>query len=212
MHFTRGIILRVEDFRERDERVTLYTKDFGKVSVVAKGAKRIEAKLRGSLDIFNLVEITFVEGQNFNILTNVDLLTSFSSVTKNPHAYRSGISVLKVVDYIFDENIKDEPFFEDLHYAVKRIDEYSLAEESLSRLYSWLLLKKFQMKILENQGYESGVPVSGNSLTLLKMLQGEEEVDGVKLSRGDLINIESSFARIFSYIFNYKLHAWIPIT
>ena len=68
------------------------------------------------------------------------------------------------------------------------------------------------MKILENQGYESGVPVSGNSLTLLKMLQGEEEVDGVKLSRGDLINIESSFARIFSYIFNYKLHAWIPIT
>ena len=57
MYTARGIILKREDFREWDERVFLYTREFGKMSVVAKGTKRIEAKLRGNLDIFNFVDI-----------------------------------------------------------------------------------------------------------------------------------------------------------
>ncbi|MBI1888789.1 MAG: recombination protein O N-terminal domain-containing protein, partial [Candidatus Spechtbacteria bacterium] len=72
MYSTKGIILHREDFRERDERVVLYTKDFGKISVVVKGVKRIEAKLRGNVDIFNVVDITFVEGAYFLILTGIE--------------------------------------------------------------------------------------------------------------------------------------------
>ena len=43
MYAAQGVILKREDFRERDERVVLYTKEFWKLSVIAKGTKRIQA-------------------------------------------------------------------------------------------------------------------------------------------------------------------------
>ena len=89
------MVRRREDFRERDERVVLYTREFGKISVIAKGVKRIEAKLRGNLDIFNLADITFVQGSYFSILTGVDLKERFLHIVNSPATYNAALAAAK---------------------------------------------------------------------------------------------------------------------
>src|SRR5881394_2640206 len=49
---TRGIILRTRPFTETSLIVNWLTPDFGRVSTVAKGAKRTKSPFRGKLDLF----------------------------------------------------------------------------------------------------------------------------------------------------------------
>ena len=211
MHTACGIILKREDFRERDERIVLYTKEFGKLSVVAKGTKRIEAKLRGNLDIFNFVDIIFVEGAHFFILTGVETRERFLNLIKDPYIYGAAVSCARSVVDIFEENVKDKEFFKALNFTIKKLDEYT--EPLAPALYAWLLLKKFQMTILENQGYASKEPIeklSKNATLLLGMLRGQEH-PGVRLKREEFSDIEKFFGNTFAYFFNHRISPWIPI-
>lgn len=228
MYSTQGIVLAISDFRERDLRIVLYTSKLGKIEAVAKGAKRVDAKLRGNLDIFNLLDVGFVEGENFNILTSAEFICGFPDIIKNVHTYKAASSIVRAIDYIFGENIQDLKFFQDLRYTLNKINEYGIEQDELSSLYSWLLAKKFQIKILESQGYEYGftnkefnaiwtgnvgnkLQFSENSSLLLNMLSGKG-VESVRMSRSDFLNIENIFSRIFAYIFNYNFYSWVPVT
>jgi len=218
MYSAQGIILKREDFKERDERVVLYTKEFGKISVVAKGTKRIEAKLRGNLDIFNFVDIIFVEGKNFFILTGIDTQGRFSDIIKDPYIYGAAVSCARSIEDIFEENLRDRNLFNFFRKTLEKLHESAHGEET--SLHAWLIQKKFQMTILENQGYgrstEKILPdytkkLSKNSLILLEMLKGAKH-PSVRLSRRELWDIEKAFVNIFEYIFRYRFSSWIPIT
>lgn len=223
MHSAQGIILRRGDFRERDERVVLYTREFGKISVIAKGVKRIEAKLRGNLDIFNVVDIAFVQGSHFFILTGVDLKERFLNIANSPATYNVALAAAKIVDNIFEENLperqtslRDDGFFDQILYVLKKLDEFAANTEDSRDLetHSWLLAKKLQMNVLNNQGFSSHPPVqtiklSGNAVLLLKMLEGGNR-KSVRLTKQDFMSIEDMFTRQFAYSFNFKSPSWIP--
>lgn len=212
MHSTQGIILHREDFRERDERVVFYTKDFGKVSAVAKGLKRIEAKLRGSIDIFDIADIIFVEGAYFSILTGIEASERFSALTSDTFLYRAALSCARMVSSVFEERGPDEDFFHTLRFVFRKLNEWGEAGEENTELYSWLLLKKFQMKVLETQGYEmKGVPsrLAENPLRLVEMLQGVQH-KGVRILPAELLSIEEMLADKFAYFFRYKIFPWVP--
>lgn len=210
MHTACGIILKREDFRERDERVTLYTKESGKITVAAKGVKRIEAKLRGCLDVFNFVDITFVEGAYFSILTAVEVRERFGGLATDASCYRAAFSVAKTVSDVFEENQRDGAFFEVLCATLEKLNEY--AGDGKASLYCWLLAKKFQLALLECQGHApdfAGAGMSKEALRLLGMLKGEAH-SSVHLPRGDFARIEEAFCKTFAYTFNCKVPSWTP--
>ena len=41
----RAVVIKTQDFKENDKLVWLYTDSFGKISSIAKGAKRSKSKL-----------------------------------------------------------------------------------------------------------------------------------------------------------------------
>jgi len=61
-----AIILKREDFRENDSRVFVFSKEKGKLELVARGTKKTKSKLAGHLEPFNLVEIMAIRGRNFD--------------------------------------------------------------------------------------------------------------------------------------------------
>lgn len=211
MHFTQGIILKREDFRERDERVVLYTRDFGKISVIAKGTKRVEAKLRGNLDIFNFVDILFVEGASFFILTGIDLKERFGELISDTYVYSSALCMVRIIDGIFGERLRDEKFFTFFYSAIKKLNGYGGKQQS-TELYSWLLFKKFQMFVLRNQGYRFFCKdeLSSSATRLLEMLNGIKHTN-VRLTKHDFMSIENVFIKSFGEALNYRPYSWIPI-
>ena len=49
---TEGIVLQAWDLGEHDRLVTLYTRDHGRLAVVARGARRLRSRFAGALELF----------------------------------------------------------------------------------------------------------------------------------------------------------------
>ncbi len=77
---TRGIILRKVDRREADQLFIIYTRDFGKITVLARGIRKITSKLRAGMDVLYLSEIEFIQGKGYKTLTDVVLIKKFEGI------------------------------------------------------------------------------------------------------------------------------------
>lgn len=80
---TLAVIIRTKDFFEADKLLTLYTKDKGRMSVKAKGVRKIRSKLSGNLDLLNMVELQIVVGKKIDTITGARLLKSYSNIKDN---------------------------------------------------------------------------------------------------------------------------------
>jgi len=81
---TTGIILKRRDYQENDRLFCLYTKDFGKIEVVAKGTKKITSKLKGYLEPFYLVKLMIAKGKVFDKLANCNTIKSYDNLRTDP--------------------------------------------------------------------------------------------------------------------------------
>jgi len=79
---TNAIVLKRENIFEADRLYHLYTEDFGKVKAIAGGVRKINAKLTGHLEPFNLiwVELMTKKGGDLFITT---ALSEISLVENN---------------------------------------------------------------------------------------------------------------------------------
>ena len=60
---TRAVVLRVVDYRESDRIVTLFTEQHGKVSAIARAARRSQKRFAGGLESLCVVEVTLDPGR-----------------------------------------------------------------------------------------------------------------------------------------------------
>lgn len=76
---TEAIILKSQRQGETTKILTLYTKAFGKLSLIAKGARTSRGRYWGSLELFNHVSVLFYhkENRDLQFLSQADILHSF---------------------------------------------------------------------------------------------------------------------------------------
>ncbi len=77
---TTGIILKRRDYQENDRLFCLYTKDFGKIDVVARGTKKISSKLKGYLEPFYLVKLMIAKGKVIDKLANCNTIRTYANL------------------------------------------------------------------------------------------------------------------------------------
>jgi DNA repair protein RecO (recombination protein O) len=81
---TTGIILKRRDYQENDRLFCLYTKDFGKIDVVARGTKKITSKLKGYLEPFYLVKLMIAKGKVIDKLANCNTINCYDNLRTDP--------------------------------------------------------------------------------------------------------------------------------
>jgi DNA repair protein RecO (recombination protein O) len=65
---TKAIILSRQPFRENDCRIIAYSRDRGKIDLVARGTKKISSKLAGHLEPFNLSNLMVARGRQYDYI------------------------------------------------------------------------------------------------------------------------------------------------
>ena len=51
LYKTEGIVLKSMEYQEADKIVTIFTKDYGKITAIAKGVRKTKSKFGSSLEI-----------------------------------------------------------------------------------------------------------------------------------------------------------------
>src|ERR1044071_8534792 len=84
-HTTEAIVLRALPYGESDKIVSFLTETHGKISGIAKGAKRSRKRFANSLEPFSLVELRFQERQHGSMvfLLSAELRSVFKNLTSD---------------------------------------------------------------------------------------------------------------------------------
>jgi DNA repair protein RecO (recombination protein O) len=86
---SEAICLRVQDYHESSKLVTFFTLERGKVSCLAKGARRLRSKFGAALDLFAQSRIIYYSHETRTLLTlsDAELVHSFSSLALRPERF-----------------------------------------------------------------------------------------------------------------------------
>ena len=76
---TDAVVIRQADFSESSRVVTFFTRDWGKVSMVAKGGRRLKGPFEAALDLLTVSRIVFIRklSNSLDILTEAQLVSRF---------------------------------------------------------------------------------------------------------------------------------------
>lgn len=131
---TLGFLIQKEDFSDDDQFLTFFTKDFGKISVLAKGIRKTASKLKMRSDLFNFSEIEFVQGLNHKILTDIFLFNSFLKTKKYLSKVYWFYRISRDVDELIFDQEKDERIFSLLLETFQKI-EHSFVFKKIALSY-----------------------------------------------------------------------------
>ncbi len=76
-HRTKGVVVAKRDQGEFDRFITVYTEEFGKLSLFCKSIRKGPSKLRSGSEPFAMTEMEFIEGRARRTLTDVRVIDPY---------------------------------------------------------------------------------------------------------------------------------------
>lgn len=144
---TEGLILKSIPFKDTSNIVKLFTREQGKIAVIAKGARRMKSPFRGYLQPLNYVEIIYYykSTRDIQTLSNVDLIQAFFSNSGNIDDPMRAIAVLELIDKVVLSHEHDADIFSLATDTLQEMD----AQPTLSKP----LFVRFLIQLIDTMGY-----------------------------------------------------------
>jgi DNA repair protein RecO (recombination protein O) len=148
----QAIILNRSAYRESDSLVIVYTKDFGKLSLVARGTKKINSKLAGHLEPISLADILIIKGKGFDYIGSALTTNAFLNLKDNLNKIYYAGRIIKWFSRLVKEGQSDERLFFLLLRTLQVIDDYQ--DEEFTKESGELFFSFFAFKLLAELGYK----------------------------------------------------------
>lgn len=136
---TDAIVLSYTLYREHDRFYTVYTRDYGKLVLLARGANKIKSKLAGHLEPSSHASLMIARGRACLILAQARAITSFARLRLSADLLLFALSVLKAVDVLTHLEESDQYIFYLIWHTLARFQGAGTGEER-EALWYWYLL------------------------------------------------------------------------
>jgi DNA repair protein RecO (recombination protein O) len=143
---TDGIVLKKQNLRETSVILTLFTKDFGKISGVMKGARGPKASIGGNPQVFSLNRVVFYERKrgNLNSISQCDLKDFFDPIRNDLERTVYADYFLELVDSVMMEGDTNGDVY-DLLFSSLRLLSRPVSAKRVARI--------FEIKLMDTAGF-----------------------------------------------------------
>lgn len=145
-----GMILKAEPIGEYDRRVVILTKEKGKVSAFAKGARRQNSRLLAATNPFSFGSFRLFAGRTSYSLVEADISNYFEGLRSDFEGAYYGMYFLEVMDYYTRENNEDKEMLKLLYQSLRAL----MHEKIPNRLVRYI----FEIKAMVLSGEFPGMP------------------------------------------------------
>jgi len=131
---TRGIVIKRGHSGDFDRQYVIYTRDLGKISAIAKGAKKVSSKLSPHLEIFSSVELMLAKSAVFYRVAGARIDNSHRSIKSS--LAKASVSLLfsEALDNLMINDFPDRKVFEISEDFFQGIDCAKSMGETLAKL------------------------------------------------------------------------------
>lgn len=138
-----AVILRQEDWREHDSMITMYTRERGKLEVLARGLRKIESKLASHVEPLMTAEIFLARGRHWPIVAGSIVEQGRLSLRCDFDRLGWAGAVARSADLMTPLESRDDDIYYILDEALTIISSNHLSQavgELLVHLFAWKLL------------------------------------------------------------------------
>ncbi|MBO5302520.1 MAG: DNA repair protein RecO [Lachnospiraceae bacterium] len=135
-----GMILNVMPIGEYDKRVTILTKERGKITAFARGARRPTSQLLAATSPFSFGEFEVFEGRNTYTLAKASIKNHFRALAADPQTACYGFYFLEMTDYYAQENNDERELLKLLYQTLRALESSSFDNRLVRRIFELRVL------------------------------------------------------------------------
>lgn len=196
---TQGIVLRSARYKENDLILTIFTRKLGKISAIAKGAKRNKSSLLSSSQVFSYSNFTLKKQGNMYRVSQSETIKNFYDIAYDIEAFSYATYIISLVDGSIYENQTNNRLFVLLAQTLYLYTQNEVDKEYITRA--------FELKFLDYTGFKPIVNRCVNcNTTNLKSSVFNVDEGGIlceKCKENHVYNfkIDSTTIKLMDYIF-----------
>lgn len=142
-----ALVLRRSNIGESDRVVTLFTHEMGKISAVAKGARRTGSRFSGATELFTHSRLLLATGKTLDIVTQSEIRESFPQLRMDLNKLARATYICELLDKLtMDRDASSsEELFQVTNSALKFLEQVDNYQDGV--------LHAYELRLLAIQGY-----------------------------------------------------------
>ncbi|MHC4264922.1 MAG: DNA repair protein RecO [Planctomycetota bacterium] len=149
-----AICIRVSDYSETSQIATFLTREHGKISAIAKGAKRAKSAFDGPVEVFSHGQVVYSEPvrENLATLTEFEQKKGFSGLARQLFRYHCALFAAELVNSMTTDKDPHPQLFQGFMDFLCHMEESADNKGSRNELLIILIL--FQLRLLSAVGLQ----------------------------------------------------------
>lgn len=135
-----GMVLNAMPIGEYDKRITILTKERGKITAFARGARRPASQLLAATSPFSFGEFELYEGRHTYNLRKASISNYFRELCGDPEKVCYGFYFLEVAGYFSRENNEAGELLKLLYQSLRALENDALDNRLVRRIYELRVL------------------------------------------------------------------------
>ncbi|OGF53136.1 MAG: DNA repair protein RecO [Candidatus Fraserbacteria bacterium RBG_16_55_9] len=141
-----GFVIRTIDFGESDRIVTVFSREAGKLSLLAKGARKTESRFGAALDLLTLSELVYYHREGLKLVSQADIVEAYSKLKGDYEHLVTGLRCARWINRLLEDDHAEERAFILFHHLLDALTQ----EEGSVILYELA----FKLKLLAGLGLD----------------------------------------------------------
>lgn len=142
---TKGVIIKALDYKENDKLIWAYTEELGKITFIARGAKKSKSKNLAITLPLCFAEYVFFKGKNLYNLQEGRIVSSFQGLLDNLDKLTYSSYVCELIDICIQDNESNAALFREFITCLYLLNTDAMDYE--------LLIRAFELRLLKATGY-----------------------------------------------------------
>jgi DNA repair protein RecO (recombination protein O) len=204
-----AIVIRTVEFSETSLVATLFTREFGKIGALAKGARRLKSPFESALDLLALCRIVFLHKSSdaLDLLTEAKLLRRFRPPGRNLSALYAGYYVAELLGAMTDD---DDPHPRLFDFADETLAALAGGEPVATRVV------RFELGTLKLLGHvpsldrcvECGTAVTPSGRIPFGLLDGGVLCRNCRVAKKEIVLVSASVLQAMAKLADLDSETW----
>ena len=140
-----SIVLKHRDYGEADRLLTLFTRQKGKITAIAKGVRKVRSQKGGHLEPFTHASLLLATGRTWYLVSQAEAQDIYPNLTKDLEILGYASYLVELVDRFTYEEEENSPIFNLLRNSLGRLDS---GEHPAP-----LVVRYFEIRLLDLLGF-----------------------------------------------------------